>query len=231
MMRLGSLSRFKITGFALTLVSVLILVWMVQIQTSQSAEDLRQMGKDYTYIKKTIYPERGNIYDRWGHLMAGNIEVYEIGVDIPSMKDAQTIALTLAEIAGLDYQKVYQSLTVAQNPETALRYAVLANDLSPEVIEQIELQQETLLEQKYAERDDKKAKTMPSLEGLIWTPRLQRSYPEKELGSTIIGFYNYKDPNQAHGYFGVEGKYDHLLAGSPVVDRDAAHVDDACIQE
>lgn len=216
MSKIGPISRYTFIGGALTLVGLLIFAWMIQIQTSESAEDLRAMGQDYTYIRKTFFPERGNIYDRWGHLLAGNVEVYEIGVDLPSMKDPKTIAITLAEVAGLDYGTVYGLLTMEENPEHPRRYVVLANDLTPDMIGQIEAQEEQLAAQINQETNARKRATLPSLEGLLWSPRLQRSYPEKSLGSTILGFYSYKDPNQAKGYFGVEGKYDHLLAGSPV---------------
>ena len=40
----------------------------------------------------------------------------------------------------------------------------------------------------------------------------QRSYPENSLASNIIGFVN----REGRGYFGVEEKYDTLLAGNPV---------------
>ena len=52
----------------------------------------------------------------------------------------------------------------------------------------------------------------PSLVGLEFSPRLERSYPENSLASNIIGFVNL----EGRGYFGVEEKYNDLLAGIPV---------------
>jgi cell division protein FtsI/penicillin-binding protein 2 len=40
----------------------------------------------------------------------------------------------------------------------------------------------------------------------------QRSYPENSLASNVIGFVS----REGRGYFGIEEKYDTLLAGSPV---------------
>ena len=54
------------------------------------------------------------------------------------------------------------------------------------------------------------------MDGLIWTPSLQRSYPEHALASGILGFYPFLDRENGRGYFGVEEKYNTLLAGSPV---------------
>jgi cell division protein FtsI/penicillin-binding protein 2 len=48
--------------------------------------------------------------------------------------------------------------------------------------------------------------------GLEFKSHPHRSYPEKSLGSNILGFVN----REGLGYFGVEEKYDALLAGSPV---------------
>ena len=41
---------------------------------------------------------------------------------------------------------------------------------------------------------------------------LVRSYPENEVGSTVLGYVTHDN----HGYMGVEEKYDNILAGTPV---------------
>ena len=50
------------------------------------------------------------------------------------------------------------------------------------------------------------------LVGLEFKSHPHRSYPERSLASNILGFVN----REGLGYFGVEEKYDTLLAGSPV---------------
>jgi cell division protein FtsI/penicillin-binding protein 2 len=70
-------------------------------------------------------------------------------------------------------------------------------------------------------------KTPPSLDGVILTAHLQRSYPEGSLGSNILGFYTLETSEDSktadrheirvgHGYYGVEEKYNELLAGTPI---------------
>ena len=54
--------------------------------------------------------------------------------------------------------------------------------------------------------------TLGGLTGLEFKSHPQRSYPENSLASNIIGFVS----REGRGYFGVEEKYDTLLAGSPV---------------
>jgi cell division protein FtsI/penicillin-binding protein 2 len=59
---------------------------------------------------------------------------------------------------------------------------------------------------------EKQENPTPSLAGLEFNARLQRSYPEDALASNLIGFVN----QEGRGYFGVEEKYNDLLAGNPV---------------
>ncbi|NJN44113.1 MAG: penicillin-binding protein 2 [Anaerolineae bacterium] len=47
------------------------------------------------------------------------------------------------------------------------------------------------------------------LTGLIPIPHLQRSYPENDLAANVLGFVS----RDGKGYFGVEEKYNELLAG------------------
>jgi cell division protein FtsI/penicillin-binding protein 2 len=226
MMKSSSINRFTMVGGALSLAGLFIFVWMIRIQTSPSAQTLvAKAEREYTYISKTIYPERGNIYDRWGRLLAGNHEVYELGVDTTVAKDPQTIALTVSNITGQDHGRIYYLLTEFAK-ENNLRYVVLANSVPPDQIAQIQAVRTQLREQ--ALQASSKKQNLPSLEGVTWTPYLQRSYPEKELGSTILGFYSYMDRVQGQGYFGVEEKYNHLLSGTPMevlIPRDPYMID------
>jgi cell division protein FtsI/penicillin-binding protein 2 len=50
------------------------------------------------------------------------------------------------------------------------------------------------------------------LNGLAFKPHFQRSYPEDELASNVLGFVT----RDGRGYFGIEEKYNDLLAGNPV---------------
>ena len=213
-MKVGSLSRLSILGATLSVAGLLIFGWMIQIQTNDSARLIKENAENYTYVRKVFYPERGIIYDRWGHLLAGNTEVYELGADLRYVEDPQNISMTLASVAGLDANKVLQLLTLPGENAQA-RYVVLSNSVTPDQIEQIEVLKDQLAEQA-ANASEKQRENLPSLNGLLWSAHLQRSYPEHSLGSTILGFYSYKDRDKGRGYFGVEEKYNHLLAGQPV---------------
>lgn len=82
-MRYKSTGRLNLIGAICTFISVLIIFQLFHIQASNAYVALSEWADEqYTYEKKIVYPERGNIYDRWGHLLAGNEEVYEVGVQL-----------------------------------------------------------------------------------------------------------------------------------------------------
>lgn len=213
--------RFWIISAGFTFMSVLIVLWIIRIQSSEIADIVRKNAETQNFIRKTVYPARGYIYDRWGHLLAGNVEMYEVGVDMRFIEDPQTIAMTLSTIAGADYNVIYAAVSKPWDKDKP-GYAVLVNDVSPDAIATISELKKKMAEEK--ERvPEKQRDKMPSLRGVIWSPYLRRSYPEHTMGSNILGFYSYLDRDKGRGYFGVEEKYNNLLAGSPidiVVPRD-----------
>lgn len=190
-----------VTAF-LPLFAFLILGQIVRIQISPEAQKFRDQADNYAMVKKTFYPERGEIYDRDGHLLAGNETVYTVGVNIPDMVNASAIAREVSAQLGLDYEETYQKLL---NPYglvfVPLKNYVLSDELAPlkETFEQMK-------------KEAAEAYQPSSLSGLEFQPTLQRSYPENELASNIIGFFN----RDSRGNFGVEEKYNDLLAGTPV---------------
>jgi len=108
-MKLPTISRLTIVSVALTLMGALIPVQMVRIQTNIDARKNTQEYEDtYSYEERVLMPERGNIYDRWGNLLAGNREVYEIGIALNEVESPETIARDLAAVLGTDYAGVLE---------------------------------------------------------------------------------------------------------------------------
>ncbi|MCL4560524.1 MAG: penicillin-binding protein 2 [Chloroflexi bacterium] len=203
--------RYSVLAIILGLSSLAIVVQIVRIQDSSSASQLLAQAARYSGEYHTIYPERGDIYDRWGHLLAGNEQVYEIGADLQQVVDPKTIATTLNSILGTDYA---QTLAAASIPyvEGKAQYVVLDDFITPEKVQEI-----TQLKDEYTKQasENPNRKNNPSLSGLVFTPHLKRSYPEGDLASNVLGFYSYLDRENGRGFFGIEEKYNDLLAGTP----------------
>jgi cell division protein FtsI/penicillin-binding protein 2 len=209
MKSLKNLSRPQILGIVLTLFAGLIVFQMISIQSNAHAKNLNQWAQNYGYQVSTIQSERGYIYDRWGNLLAGNKEVYELGVELQYVANPATIATTLASIVGSDYATI---LAEASQPyvEGKSVYVTLADFVDSSKIAQIDkLKNDYNKSNLYGENSK-----LPSLLGLVWTAHLQRIYPENDLASNVIGFYSYLDRDKGRGYYGVEEKYNDLLAGT-----------------
>ncbi len=204
--------RLIIIGALLTAVSLLIVLQMLRIQNSLKHQELsRWADEQYSYAIENYYPERGNIYDRWGRLMAGNEDVFEIGLLLQYVANPDTIARTLDGINDLTYSKVMGTASQAYDPEKAI-YSVLTDFMPSGVVDVLsEIKQTYEIENPLGRDEDK-----PSLRGLVWYPHLKRSYPENNLASNVIGFYSFRDRQNGIGYYGVEEYYDDLLAGQPM---------------
>jgi len=201
-MRYGYGSRAAVLSAIFGVLGLVAIGQMLRIQNSPQAAALREQGDRYAGEYRTLYPERGQIYDRHGFLLAGNTTVYEVGVSLQDMRNPNSIALAMSSVLGKNYDEIYNYIT---NPPADAVYLVLQDYVSSERTEELKLMKEQLAEQYQVTGD-------PNLSGLDFHAHLQRSYPEQELGSNLIGFVT----REGRGYFGVEEKYNDLLAGVPV---------------
>src|SRR5687768_873703 len=190
--------RSTIVVAGLVVAVLAVIVQIIRIQTSEQAAVFLSQGDRYAGEFQTVYPERGEIYDRNGHLLAGNRTVYEVGVSLRQMDSPESMANILSKYLGLTYEEAYKKLTDV--PES-WEYVVVQDYVGVETAEALQL----LVEELY-EADD------PRLSGLAFKPHLQRSYPESALASNVLGFVT----RDGRGYFGIEEKYNDLLAGNPV---------------
>jgi len=189
-------SLFIVLGLAL--VGLAVIVQMVRIQNSEQAMIFLSQGDRYAGEFQMFYPERGEIYDRNGHLLAGNQTVYEVGVSLSEIENPDSMAYILSQYLGLTYDEVYKQLT--ESPES-WEYVVIQDYVGMETAEALQQQVKQL-----NDADDSR------LNGLAFKPHLQRSYPENALASNVLGFVT----RDGRGYFGIEEKYNDLLAGNPV---------------
>lgn len=204
-MRIENSWRITTLGVLLTAVAAFIVIQMVRIQLSPQAEVFRDRGNAYSGGWQTIVPARGEIYDRWGNLLAGNTTVYEVGVELTRVENPATIALTLNAVVGSDYDEVFSA--ASQEPSGTAVYRVLADFVSEEQKARLD----TLTREMEIAYANSKDENRPSMAGVRYVAHLQRSYPETDLASNILGFVN----REGKGFFGVEEKFSDLLSGTP----------------
>jgi cell division protein FtsI/penicillin-binding protein 2 len=183
-------------------IALAIIVQMTRIQNSPEAEVFRQQSENYAYELKTFYPNRGEIYDRHGRLLAGQKTVYEIGVDLRAVKDPHAIAFAVSRELNMNYDQI---LSIIQNPPEGLTYLVIADFVEAQKALNLQALKKAL-------QDQAPSGSYGGLTGMQFNPHPQRSYPEGSLASNVIGFVS----REGKGYFGVEENYDSLLAGNPV---------------
>jgi len=189
-------SMIIVVGFVI--VGIGVIVQMIRIQNSEQAKIFLSQGDMYAGEFRTFNPERGEIYDRNGHLLAGNRTVYEVGVSLTTMQDVDAMSYVLGTYLNMTTDKVKDKLL---NSPEEWTYIVVKDYVDAETV--ATLQQ--VLDQLDATDDNR-------LNGLGFRPHFERSYPEKKLASNILGFVT----RDGRGYFGIEEKYNDLLAGIPV---------------
>ena len=202
--------RYVIVMLVCGIFGIAIVIQMIRINFSDTAQDLIDKSSDYQGVEEVIYPSRGLIYDRSGNILATNQIAYELGIDLKFVDDPESIAFAAASLfEDLEYEDIFELANTDLKEDENL-YFVLASYVSEEKIAELEQ-----LETTYAERRADNGSLTPSLEGLVWTPMQQRTYPEETLASNILGFYNYFSRETAQGVYGVEEEYNSLLTGKP----------------
>jgi len=200
-----NLWRYRTIQVLMLSIGLVIPFQMIRIQGKDQAPPILENTQPFQGADRILYPPRGEIYDRNGHLLAGNETVYEVGVELRDVENPETIALALSVHLGLDYDVVYTAIT--EPPEYQV-YMRLTDYIPAASIAEL-----TTLAGKFEEDGGNlRDQNRPSLAGLTFNPHLQRSYPESSMGSNLIGFVT----SEMRGYYGIEEKYNSILAGSPV---------------
>ena len=115
----------------------------------------RWADEQYSYAIENYYPERGNIYDRWGRLLAGNEDVYEVGLMLQYVTNPSTIARTLDGVNDLKYKDVLNNASKTYDPEKSI-YAVLTDFLPFGVVDVLsEIKQQYEIDNPYGSDAEK----------------------------------------------------------------------------
>ena len=136
-------------------------------------------------------PNRGQIYDRDGQVLAVNTLVYSVGISPgaigPGREPRIEVAVDIARTLDLNELDVYNLLLPDEDGYYPL-YVPIANPVS--------------LEQGAALED-------LDIPGIVIEEIYLREYPQEVLMDQIIGFVNL----ESQGYWGIEQQYQAVLAG------------------
>ncbi len=194
--------RYAVAVGVVLALGVLVVVRMVMLQIGPERAALVSMaGGDYA---ETVPLPRGLIYDRDGHLLAGDREAYEVDLRLgktPGEAFPQ-IAHDLAVTLGLDEEALLRALV--SNKARGVAAVLVTNRATPR-------QREVLLAQEenwYYTTPEGKKVTLSDV--LDFHRRLVRFYPEGGIAANVLGFVAV---GSGQGYGGVEQYYDALLKG------------------
>ncbi|GAA3034382.1 penicillin-binding transpeptidase domain-containing protein [Streptomyces glomeratus] len=205
--RLGSpRPRLRLVGLALTLVMVVFVVRLLQVQAVDASAYAAKADQN-RYVGRTLAAVRGEITDRAGVELATSVDAYDITAD-PTLftreatrtPDApEQAAALLAPIIGQDTAAVARKLRA---PHT--RYVLLAHRQTPQVWNQIKDLKNTLAAKAETDRT-----TVNVLAGVLAEPTSKRVYPNGDLAAGILGWVN----AEGKGGGGIEQQLNKELAG------------------
>lgn len=183
----------------------------------------------------TIRPERGNILSDNGNILACNLKVYDIKIDLRHNKITKLRGIPYAKLDSLaDSLDVYypRIRNLKANPDTFAKYSWHAR-LRREFEKEPNRRNRALrLAQKKTLADFEKIKSFPFLRDfkgkgfrnpVYREERNIRMYPYGKMAFRSIGRVNEnRETGQIHGYSGLEKDLDSLLYGKPGLAKKVA---------
>ena len=156
-----------------------------------------------------IEPVRGLIYDRDGDLLATNVPMYYLEVEVFQLTQAsrKQIAAVLARTLALPHEDLNNQLNtdwgslgqyrirLTRDMDGGERWPITIDQVAADVLKSFLLDPEA-----------------PDLSGLKPVPAPKREYPASALAGHVLGFVN----QEGKGYFGIEGFYDNWLGGKAI---------------
>ncbi|MFB9461356.1 peptidoglycan D,D-transpeptidase FtsI family protein [Streptomyces cinereospinus] len=207
--RLGSpRPRLRLIGFALTLVLLVFVVRLLQVQ-AVDASAYAAKAQQNRYVVHTLAAQRGQITDRAGVALATSVDAYDITAD-PTLFTREQLkigdgpeqaAALLAPILGEDQAELVGKL---RPEDKKLRYVKLAGRQTPQVWRQIKDLRTALAAKAETDRS-----TVNVLAGVLAEPSSKRVYPNGELAAGILGWVN----ADGKGGGGIEQQLNGQLAG------------------
>jgi len=177
---------------AIFIVGVSLVIWRLVTVQILEREDWKTRAEAVHEKKIAIPPERGNIYDRSGRVLAFNREAYEIAIDSYNMTKPELLIDML-----VDELRIRESV---------LRDKVYRESYFTWIDRSVGYETGERLKARVKNAD---------IDGLIFIESNQRVYPRGSLAGSIVGFTGI----DGDGLAGVEYSRNSVLSGKPRVIR------------
>ena len=172
----------------LVIIGRLFQIQILEYDVYKAQADKKHQGKF------TLVGDRGNIY--FQNLKSGtdfpvaiNLITYDIGIDASLISQNESNKVQIKEFIEQNFPDIDKAKLEEEFNKTDNKYYIFAKDVPEATINPIK---------------DKK------LRGLILEKKSTRYYPEKTLGSQVLGFFSKNDNT---GQYGVEKYYEDILRG------------------
>lgn len=202
-----SLNNSKVTFGALLIyfgIGVLFILMIGQftklmIFQTIDDEDLIERGQDKYAVSAINTPERGEIIDREGNILASDMEAYRIAIitddNYPNhVSNPKETAAHLAEVVDMSKEDIQTRID--------------------EGIEKGQFQVELGQQGRNISYNDRKYIEESEATGIVFEPEKRRFYPNGQFASHLIGFAELnEEKGTLDGQLGFEHIYDELLEG------------------
>lgn len=228
------LFRYALVTIAFIVIGIMLLVKLFTT-TMVEARAWNDRAEKELSRRDTIFPERGKILADNGSILACNLKVYDIKIDLRHSKIQKLPAIPWAKIDSLaDSLDVYypRRANLSQHPDTLRKYS-WHKKLKEEFERPDSLRKRALLlARKKTMEDYERISNFPFLRDLkgkgsrnpLYTEaRNVRMYPFGKMAQRSIGRVNETaSSRQVHGYSGLEKDLDSLLYGRPGLAKKVA---------
>ncbi len=201
---------------AFAVISALFLATSVNLGIIQlvKSDEYKLKAEQNQLYDTTVAAQRGVIYDTKGIVLAQSASVWKIYIEphqIPNEEVKNVLCQRLSEILDVSYDSVKAKADLSDK-----RYLTVKSQVEFATKEQVV----NFLKEKvdYTETVKNEDGTVGKVEKTVYfssmvgiDPDVKRYYPCGTLASTILGFTS----SDAEGLFGIELRYDSILAGTP----------------
>lgn len=193
-----SRGSIMVLAVAVLLIFIVLIVSLFRIQILNHDFYSREAAAIH-YRRQIDIPERGRILDRNGLPLAVSTYEYTIGITPSALRswdydgpDAKGIIQALAKLLDMPEADVREAAAMEEES-----YVTLKKHVTREACDAL-----------------KAWRSAHSIGGIVVDTVLMRSYPEKDLASSVVGFAATRD-SILEGVIGVEAYYDEELRGKP----------------